>query len=66
MNWLKIEKREFDGKKREWRGRESKKNFYFVWLKLQIETKMRKGKYYYVMFYHDSFQMYLVLQYLTQ
>jgi hypothetical protein len=47
--WLfsknKIENREFDGKKWEWRGRESKKNFYFVWLKLKIETKMRKGKY---------------------
>jgi hypothetical protein len=42
---LKIENREFDGKKWEWRGRESKKNFYFVWFKLKIETKMRKGKY---------------------
>ena len=45
MNWLNIENREFDGKKWEGMGWESKKNFYFVWLKLQIETKMRKGKY---------------------
>jgi hypothetical protein len=26
-------------------GENLKKNFYFVWLKLKIETKMRKGKY---------------------
>jgi hypothetical protein len=45
MNWLNIENREFDSKKWEGMGWESKKNFYFVWLKLQIETKMRKGKY---------------------
>ena len=47
MNWLKIENREFNGKKWEGRGWESKKNF-LVWLlklKLKIETKMRKGKY---------------------
>jgi hypothetical protein len=41
---LNIENREFDGKKWERMGLESKKNFYFVWF-LQIETKMRKGKY---------------------
>jgi hypothetical protein len=41
---LKIENREFNGKKWEGRGWESKKIF-FVWLKLKIETKMRKGKY---------------------
>ena len=42
MNWLKIENRELNGKKWEGRGWESKKIF-FVWLKLKIETKMRKG-----------------------
>ena len=43
MNWLKIENREFNGKKWEGRGWESKKkNFEF---KLNIETKVRKGKY---------------------
>ena len=35
---------EFIGKKWEGRGCESKKIF-FVWRKLKIETKMRKGKY---------------------
>jgi hypothetical protein len=45
MNWLKIENREFNGKKWEGKGWESKKIF-FVWLKLKIETKMRrKGNY---------------------
>jgi hypothetical protein len=41
---LNIENREFNGKKWEGRGYESKKIF-FVWRKLKIETKMRKGKY---------------------
>jgi hypothetical protein len=39
MNWLKIENREFNGKKWEGRGWESKKIF-FVWLKLKIEAKI--------------------------
>jgi hypothetical protein len=26
-------------------GDENRKRFFFVWLKLKIETKMRKGKY---------------------
>jgi hypothetical protein len=36
---LKIENREFNGKKWEGRGLESKKIF-FVWLKLKIEAKI--------------------------
>ena len=45
MNWLKIENREFNGKKWEGMGWESKKNFILCGFKLKIETKMRKGKY---------------------
>jgi predicted nucleic-acid-binding Zn-ribbon protein len=41
---LKIENREFNGKKLEVGGGEFKK-ILFVWHKLKIETKMREEKY---------------------
>jgi hypothetical protein len=41
---LKIENREFNGKSGKG-GDKNLKCFFLVWLKLKIETKMRKGKY---------------------
>jgi hypothetical protein len=42
MNWLNIENREFDGKKWEGMGWESKKNFILCSLKLKLKQKWEK------------------------